>query len=223
MPSVAFILGRLQRQVIMESNYYQNRHKYSDEELVRAYLKYESQTKAAEELGVSRETVARAVRRKGISLTGRKHNSTSFWKITNAELIEESKFLSCAEIAKKHSMSCERVVRRAKALGLDLKGDHGHWYRRASFYGCKDFDKSITIEKLILKYNGICQICGEPIDKKDIKNGHIRRNYPTLDHIVPLSKGGTHTWDNVQLCHMKCNSKKCDRMNFTEKREEVWT
>ena len=35
--------------------------------------------------------------------------------------------------------------------------------------------------------------------------------YPTVDHIVPLSKGGTHTWNNVQLAHMACNSGKCDK------------
>ncbi|UPW09799.1 HNH endonuclease [Gordonia terrae] len=30
----------------------------------------------------------------------------------------------------------------------------------------------------------------------------------SLDHIVPLSKGGSHTYDNVQLAHLKCNLRK---------------
>lgn len=38
----------------------------------------------------------------------------------------------------------------------------------------------------------------------------------TLDHIIPLSKGGTHTWDNVQLAHMSCNAGKCDRLSGGE-------
>jgi HNH endonuclease len=40
----------------------------------------------------------------------------------------------------------------------------------------------------------------------------VRRNAPgrhplsaSLDHIVPLSKGGTHTRDNVACAHLKCN------------------
>jgi 5-methylcytosine-specific restriction endonuclease McrA len=33
---------------------------------------------------------------------------------------------------------------------------------------------------------------------------------PTVDHIIPLAKGGTHTWDNVQLAHWSCNSDKRD-------------
>ena len=32
-----------------------------------------------------------------------------------------------------------------------------------------------------------------------------RLNYPSIDHTVPVSKGGTHTWDNVQLAHFYCN------------------
>ena len=51
----------------------------------------------------------------------------------------------------------------------------------------------------------------------DIKNGHIGRHYPTLDHIIPLSKGGSHTWDNVQLAHMGCNAGKCDKEEYNGK------
>jgi 5-methylcytosine-specific restriction endonuclease McrA len=34
----------------------------------------------------------------------------------------------------------------------------------------------------------------------------------TLDHVIPRSKGGTHTWDNVVTACEKCNSAKCDRL-----------
>lgn len=34
---------------------------------------------------------------------------------------------------------------------------------------------------------------------------------PTIDHIVPLARGGTHTMDNVQTAHFLCNSIKGDR------------
>lgn len=29
-------------------------------------------------------------------------------------------------------------------------------------------------------------------------------------HVLPVVKGGTHTWDNVQLAHRGCNSSKDD-------------
>jgi 5-methylcytosine-specific restriction endonuclease McrA len=32
--------------------------------------------------------------------------------------------------------------------------------------------------------------------------------YRSIDHIVPLARGGTHTYDNVQLTHLICNVRK---------------
>ena len=48
-----------------------------------------------------------------------------------------------------------------------------------------------------------CHLCNKAVSKT------APRNTPkggTLDHLVPLSKGGTHTWTNVKLAHHRCNS-----------------
>jgi 5-methylcytosine-specific restriction endonuclease McrA len=42
-----------------------------------------------------------------------------------------------------------------------------------------------------------CQYCGS--------SKHL-----TLDHVIPRSKGGSHTWDNVVTACEKCNSRKGD-------------
>jgi 5-methylcytosine-specific restriction endonuclease McrA len=34
----------------------------------------------------------------------------------------------------------------------------------------------------------------------------------TIDHVVPRSRGGTHTWDNCVAACRACNSKKADRL-----------
>jgi 5-methylcytosine-specific restriction endonuclease McrA len=34
----------------------------------------------------------------------------------------------------------------------------------------------------------------------------------TLDHVIPRSKGGQHTWDNVVTACERCNSTKSDRL-----------
>jgi 5-methylcytosine-specific restriction endonuclease McrA len=31
-----------------------------------------------------------------------------------------------------------------------------------------------------------------------------------IDHLIPLSKGGSHQWSNVALAHFGCNCRKCD-------------
>lgn len=56
-----------------------------------------------------------------------------------------------------------------------------------------------------------CGVCGEPVDDSLV--------YPdprsaSLDHIVPLSKGGAHSPGNVQLAHLSCNVAKRDRVSL---------
>ena len=54
----------------------------------------------------------------------------------------------------------------------------------------------------------VCQICGEEVDS--MLSGTDPRG-PSLDHIIPISKGGTHTHGNVQLAHRRCNTRKGSR------------
>jgi rRNA maturation endonuclease Nob1 len=54
----------------------------------------------------------------------------------------------------------------------------------------------------------ICQICGEPIDQSAKAPEPLSRS---LDHITPISKGGSHTRENVQTAHLQCNIKKSDK------------
>lgn len=70
-------------------------------------------------------------------------------------------------------------------------------------------------------YNWICIICDEDIDP-DIP--WPDKMSATLDHIVPLSKGGTHTWDNVAPSHLLCNADKGDgyMKDVVEKHREMW-
>ena len=53
------------------------------------------------------------------------------------------------------------------------------------------------------KNNGKCAICGKPVMYKKM----------TIDHIVPISQGGTNEFSNLQLACHSCNRLK---NNFTE-------
>lgn len=76
---------------------------------------------------------------------------------------------------------------------------------------------NISLEKLMQRDDNICKICGRQVDIEDYyytNEGYFIAgdNYPSIDHIIPLAKGGTHTWNNVQLAHRYCNSIKCDNI-----------
>ena len=51
-----------------------------------------------------------------------------------------------------------------------------------------------------------CQLCGRSTPES--LAGTQSRQSPTLDHITPLSCGGSHTYANVQTACSSCNSKK---------------
>lgn len=55
-----------------------------------------------------------------------------------------------------------------------------------------------------------CQLCGSKVIRMQGAGYHPRR--ATLDHIVPLSKGGSHTYQNVQCACYECNSLKGDKI-----------
>ena len=74
-------------------------------------------------------------------------------------------------------------------------------------------DKDICLRSLYERDKGICHICGDHCDYSDHKvtdEGYFIAGlrYPSIDHVIPLSKGGTHTWDNVKLACFGCNSLK---------------
>lgn len=54
-----------------------------------------------------------------------------------------------------------------------------------------------------------CQLCFSKIDRN---LHHVDMMSWTLDHIIPLSKGGGHLYSNIQLAHRVCNQKKGNKI-----------
>lgn len=79
--------------------------------------------------------------------------------------------------------------------------------RRARLLGA--WDEDVDIENVYTRDGGVCGVCGEPVDRS--------LTWPdkqslTLDHIVPLARGGRHSSANCQVAHAVCNSRKNDRI-----------
>ncbi len=56
----------------------------------------------------------------------------------------------------------------------------------------------VNRREILRRDHHTCQYCGS--------SKHL-----TLDHVIPRSRGGKHTWDNVVTACEKCNSKKSDK------------
>jgi len=67
-----------------------------------------------------------------------------------------------------------------------------------------------TREEVLDRYGSICHLCQEPIDLTLPKRvGYKGWEYGLhLDHVIPLSKGGDDTIENIRPSHGKCNIKK---------------
>ena len=68
------------------------------------------------------------------------------------------------------------------------------------------FRRQVTNTFLFARDNYSCQYCGR--HRSELRG----RQFLTRDHILPLSRGGGNTWDNVVTSCSPCNNRKGNRM-----------
>jgi 5-methylcytosine-specific restriction endonuclease McrA len=106
--------------------------------------------------------------------------------------------------------------RRAVVLVLDAKADSvegsGLWFHaertavevpsvvRLRTMVSVDRSREIAISRrgVFVRDASICQYCGDRAE--------------TIDHVIPRSRGGTHSWENVVAACRPCNVRKADRL-----------
>jgi 5-methylcytosine-specific restriction endonuclease McrA len=64
------------------------------------------------------------------------------------------------------------------------------------------FVEYVNVAEVYERDLGLCGICGLPVGSGEFQ----------LDHRIPLSRGGEHSYANCQSSHALCNIKKFDRM-----------
>jgi len=61
--------------------------------------------------------------------------------------------------------------------------------------------ETVDYEAIYRRDKGICHICLNPVPKSRLH----------FDHVIPLSKGGPHSMENIKVSHARCNVKKGNR------------
>lgn len=117
-------------------------------------------------------------------------SSKAYRQVHKEEVIERKKVYYQA-----HKIECTARVKAYQLAHPDKKTDY-HARRRARKLGATT-DK-VSRASVYDRDGGKCHICGKKVDPK---HWH-------LDHIIPLARGGEHSYRNVAVSCPKCNMRK---------------
>lgn len=62
--------------------------------------------------------------------------------------------------------------------------------------------RAISRKNILMRDQHTCQYCNREFGAAEL----------TLDHVVPRSRGGSNTWENLVACCLRCNNRKGDRL-----------
>ena len=129
------------------------------------------------------------------------------WRAENPEYIREWRAANLDRVRASSRRWAEanpeyvRQWREANPERYRKTGRKSSALRRARKSGAartEHVDSLVVLES----HNYICEICGESVDPLDF---HV-------DHIVPLSRGGDHSYANTQPAHPFCNISKGSKL-----------
>lgn len=106
-----------------------------------------------------------------------------------------------------------RLIAKGKVQVIEYKADAIN-YGRGSYEvpsiialrevksALKKKNIGVTRNNVARRDNHTCAYCGR----------HLGKNIATVDHVMPRSKGGQHTWHNTVAACKPCNNKKGDKL-----------
>ena len=62
--------------------------------------------------------------------------------------------------------------------------------------------RALSRKNILLRDRNTCQYCGDALSASDL----------TLDHVIPRSRGGASTWENLVACCHSCNRRKGNQL-----------
>lgn len=149
--------------------------------------------KIAEQLGIGRYAINERLHKMCVSCNGKKSAPVT---------------LTCKRCGKPFVRQSPNQIYCSKTCSNAV-----YWMRRndAKRIGV-DKVETITLREVWERDHGRCYLCGRKTDWSDyhIVNGWrvTGPRYPSRDHVIALSNGGTHTRDNIRLACFECNANK---------------
>lgn len=97
---------------------------------------------------------------------------------------------------------CSDSCAKAYAKYMDRKG-----YKKKY----KNYNPVATYKVVYERDKGLCKLCGLPVIRDKFADDYWSG---TVDHIIPVSKGGSGSMENCQLAHRICNSLKNNSTDY---------
>jgi hypothetical protein len=80
--------------------------------------------------------------------------------------------------------------------------------RMRDFGSTATLDRSVTTTACIERFGTECHWCGQEMNVERTVAAKQRGDAVTIDHLLPISAHGPHTWENVVLACRRCNTEK---------------
>lgn len=119
--------------------------------------------------------------------------------------------LNCTTTLKAHGLCVKHLKRKQKADGTWKPSPSDAWdtprrlarykTRKATIRGAIASGDHFTVDDLIARDGRDCGICGRRIPAV----AYPDMDSASIDHIVPISRGGEHALSNVRATHLRCN------------------
>lgn len=189
----------------------------------------------AERMGVAHETVGRYLGASGIPFVkkpttkgtrklpcGTMKHCPAFMRMLISDGVGTAEHV-CKECGKRFTM---RELRESNPWNFSnnptfcCTSCRNRWHRREGRHRGRERGEqkgygNVSLLALEERDNHTCYLCGAKTDRSDYRvdesgNFIAGPSYPSIDHVAPLSKGGTHDMSNVRLACRRCNSIKRD-------------
>lgn len=139
------------------------------------------------------------------------------------DTIEAAKKFDSQESAAEYAANCSSLINELnmpqiydteynRKCFVETVGSDGNSLQEESLSVNKELESVPTVRRnispskrarIFSRDGKICAICGKPLNIDDF----------TVDHIKPLSKGGTYNDDNLRAAHERCNKMKDNMMD----------
>lgn len=123
--------------------------------------------------------------------------------------------LDCIRPVRARGLCSMHYKRFMRANGAAWESD-SEWSdrRRSNYHKRRALKRKLPADDIrpldVFERDGwVCGICAAPVDR-DLQ--WPDEMSASLDHVVPLSRGGHHVLSNVQLAHLGCNIRKGDSL-----------